>query len=133
MSRGSNELALRREPRPPLYGDLRSWALVGADSLELLATLPARCADAVITDPPYGLAFKDEHWDGGELARPSGFQAFSTGWAHEAKRVLKPGGYLACFGATRTFHRLTAGVEDAGMEIRDVLLWLHAAVPFTTV
>jgi site-specific DNA-methyltransferase (adenine-specific) len=127
MSGRSNELALRRERRPPLYGDLRSWALFGADSLELLATLPARSVDAVITDPPYGLAFKDEHWDGGELARPSGFQAFSTAWAQEAKRVLKPGGYLACFGAARTFHRLTAGVEDAGVEIRDVLLWLHGA------
>ena len=47
-------------------------------------------------------------------------------WAAEAKRVLKPGGHIVAFGAPRTFHRLVSGVEDAGFEIRDVLLWLYA-------
>ena len=47
-------------------------------------------------------------------------------WASEARRVLKPGGHLVAFGAPRTFHRLTAGIEDAGLEVRDQLLWLYA-------
>jgi site-specific DNA-methyltransferase (adenine-specific) len=111
--------------RPALYGDLRSWALVQADSLAFLASLPDACVDAVVTDPPYGLAFNGAAWDSGALAEGHGFQAFSTSWAREVRRVLRPGGYLTCFGATRTFHRLASGVEDAGMEIRDQLLWLH--------
>lgn len=113
--------------RPILYGDLTSWALVAGDSLKLMAALPAGSVDVVITDPPYGLGFKGESWDGGSLARPAGFQDFSHTWAEEALRVLRPGGHLVCFGATRTFHRLLAGVEDAGLEIRDMLLWLHGA------
>ena len=40
-------------------------------------------------------------------------------------RVLKPGGYLAAFGATRTFHRFAAGIEDAGFRIRDTIGWLY--------
>jgi site-specific DNA-methyltransferase (adenine-specific) len=127
MSRIVSRTPARLGSRPALYGDLRSWALIAADSLELLGRLPPRSVDAVITDPPYGLAFKDEHWDGGELEDPHGFQAFCTSWAERIKPVLRPGAYLVCFGATRTFHRLVAGVEDAGLEIRDMLLWLHAA------
>lgn len=38
---------------------------------------------------------------------------------------LKPGGHLAAFAAPRTAHRLTCGLEEAGFEIRDVLMWLQ--------
>jgi site-specific DNA-methyltransferase (adenine-specific) len=32
---------------------------------------------------------------------------------------------LVAFGAPRSFHRLVSGVEDAGLEIRDLLIWLN--------
>jgi site-specific DNA-methyltransferase (adenine-specific) len=110
-----------------LYGDLRAWVLLAADALQLLRSFPDGCVDAVVTDPPYGLAFNGEAWDGGGLVEPLGFQAFSADWAAEAKRVLKPGGHVVAFGSPRTFHRLVAGCEDVGLEIRDQLLWLHGA------
>jgi len=116
-----------RAPLPPLYGDLRRWGLIEADSLKLLTALPDASVDAVVTDPPYGLNFKHEGWDGGSLASGEGFQAFTTAWANELRRVLKPGAYLAAFGASRTAHRLVAGVEDAGLEVRDQLLWLYGS------
>lgn len=31
------------------------------------------------------------------------------------------------FGGTRTFHRLACAIEDAGFEIRDMLMWLHGS------
>jgi DNA modification methylase len=52
------------------------------------------------------------------------YQAWTQRWALGALRVLKPGGYLVSFGAPRTWHRLTVGLEDAGLEIRDTLVWL---------
>lgn len=55
------------------------------------------------------------------------FQEFSEEWAREAFRVLKPGGYLLSFSSARTFHRMTCGIEDAGFEIRDQLLWIYGS------
>jgi site-specific DNA-methyltransferase (adenine-specific) len=46
--------------------------------------------------------------------------------ATECRRVMKPGAFLAAFGSPRTYHRLARGVEDAGLEIRDTLMWLYA-------
>ena len=121
-----------------LYEDAtQAWGLIQADALMLLAKLPDACVDAIVTDPPYGIAFGNENWDGkdihqavsaqGERLSPSeAFERWTRIWATEARRVLKPGGYMVALGAPRTFHRLTAGVEDAGFEIRDVLMWVYA-------
>jgi DNA modification methylase len=102
----------------------RSWALVEADSLALLARLPAASVDAVITDPPYAISLGGEAWDRfGDDAEA--FERWTGSWAAEALRLLKPGGHLLAFGSPRTFHRLVCGIEDAGLEIRDQLLWLN--------
>nr|DAX95571.1 MAG TPA: adenine-specific methyltransferase [Caudoviricetes sp.] len=84
---------------------------------------PDQHFDAVITDPPYGIAFLGEKWD---TATPHGFQAWAQSWGEEALRVIKPGGYLLAFSAPRTYHRLTSGLEDAGFEIRDAMAWIRA-------
>ena len=48
-------------------------------------------------------------------------QRWHETWAHEALRVLKPGGHLLAAGIGRTHHRLMCAVEDAGFELRDCL------------
>jgi site-specific DNA-methyltransferase (adenine-specific) len=110
---------------PALYGDLQHYALIHGDSLTLLRSFPSHSVDSVVTDPPYAIGFDGEAWDSGDLASPLGFQAFSADWAAEVRRVLKPGGHVLAFGSPRTFHRMVAGCEDIGLEIRDQLLWLH--------
>lgn len=74
--------------------------------------------DSIITDPPYGLSFMGKGWDHGVPGVPY--------WA-EMLRVAKPGAMLLAFGGTRTFHRLTCAIEDAGWEIRDCLIWLYGS------
>ena len=56
---------------------------------------------------------------------PHQLQEWVRLWAKECLRVLKPGGHMVAFGGTRTWHRLAAGVEDAGFEVRDSLAWLY--------
>ena len=55
------------------------------------------------------------------------FQKWVQEWAVELLRVAKPGAILLTFGGTRTFHRLACGIEDAGWEIRDTLMWLYGS------
>ena len=97
--------------------------LHNGDCRDIMREMPADHFDAVITDPPYGIAFKGEKWD---TATPRGFQSWCESWAVEALRIVKPGGYLLAFSAPRTYHRLAAGIEDAGFEIRDTMAWLRA-------
>ncbi|MDO8213904.1 site-specific DNA-methyltransferase [Conexibacter sp. CPCC 206217] len=90
-----------------------------------------------MSDPPYGIDFKGIRWDGATIretaARRTGrrltsgqaFAAWTQAWASEARRVLKPGAHAVVFGAPRTFHRLACGLEDAGLDVRDVLCWMY--------
>lgn len=95
------------------------------DAIEQMAGMDAASIDAIVTDPPYSLAFMGRKWDfhGG----PRGFQEWCEAWASEALRLLKPGGHLLAFGGTRTYHRLACGIEDAGFEIRDCLAYMYGS------
>ena len=79
--------------------------------------LPDNSVDAIVCDPPYGLAFMGKKWDydvpGVDI------------WA-ECLRVLKPGGHLLAFAGTRTQHRMAVRIEDAGFEIRDMIAWVYS-------
>ena len=112
--------------------------LLEGDCQEVLGTLEPESVDAIVTDPPYGIGFQHERWDsaaireavaqaGHDRLNPSeAFEAWCRIWAGECRRVMKPGAFLAAFGSPRTYHRLACGVEDAGLEVRDTLMWLYA-------
>ena len=87
------------------------------DCLQVLATLPDACVDAVVTDPPYGLAFMGKRWD---------YDVPSKEIWEQCLRVLKPGGHLLAFAGTRTQHRMAVNIEDAGFEIRDMIAWVYS-------
>lgn len=84
------------------------------DCIEVMKGLDDNSIDAICTDPPYGIGFMGKDWD---CAVPG------DAFAEQALRVLKPGGHIIAFAATRTVHRLTVALEDAGFEIRDQIAW----------
>jgi site-specific DNA-methyltransferase (adenine-specific) len=55
------------------------------------------------------------------------FEAWCAAWAAGALGCLRPGGHLVAFGGARTWHRLVAGVEGAGFEVRDQIAWLYSS------
>jgi DNA modification methylase len=93
-----------------LHGDCRA----------LMAGMDAESVDAIVTDPPYELGFMGKAWDASGVA-------FQVATWQAAWRVLKPGGHLLAFGGTRTYHRMTCAIEDAGFEIRDCLQWIYGS------
>lgn len=114
-------------------------------------------AHAVIGDPPYGLEFMGKEWDkpraSGEIIRDpvslkgfqngnggnpytrsrirygvsNDYQAWVTEWATLLLDFVYPGAVLALFGGTRTYHRLAAGLEDAGWEVFDCMMYLYGS------
>ncbi len=89
------------------------------NSLEVLKTLEDNSVDSIVTDPPYELGFMGKKWDSTGIA-------YNVELWKECLRVLKPGGHLLAFGGTRTYHRMTCAIEDAGFEIRDCIQWLYS-------
>ena len=92
--------------------------VIHGDCIETMNAMSPESVDAIVTDPPYGLGFMGKKWDG---LPPS------QEWAEACYRVLKPGGHIAAFGGTRTWHRLAVAIEDAGFEMRDSLAWLYGS------
>lgn len=94
------------------------WIVVQADMRFALGGLPDGCADSCPCDPPYELGFMAKKWD------RSGIAFDPEAWKR-VLRVLKPGAHLAAFGGSRTYHRMACAIEDAGLEVRDSLMWLY--------
>ena len=104
--------------------------------------------DSVVTDPPYHLtsiverfgkdgsapaqfgtdgAFKrastgflGKEWDGGDIAFDPMTWSLCLG-------LLKPGGHLIAFSASRNYHRMAVAIENAGFEIRDQIMWIYGS------
>lgn len=88
------------------------------DSLEVLKGFASDSVDSIVCDPPYGLSFMGKKWD---------YDVPSVALWREAMRVLKPGGHLLAFSSSRTYHRMTCAIEDAGFEVRDQIMWLYGS------
>lgn len=128
----------------PYYSDERVTVLHG-DCLDVLAAMPDASVDAIVTDPPYGLANTDPQqvadtivrWVNGDrdyLPGGSGFMgkvwdAFVPPVAvwDECLRVLKPGGHVLAFAGSRTHDLMTLALRLAGFEIRDSIAWLYGS------
>jgi len=85
-----------------------------------MRAMPENCVDSIVTDPPYELGFMGKSWDSTGIA-------YNIEVWREALRVLKPGGHLLAFSGSRTYHRMTCAIEDAGFEIRDQIMWVYGS------
>lgn len=94
--------------------------IICGDCLEEMKKLPDKLIDAIVTDPPYELAFMGKKWDASGIA-------YNVDMWGECLRVLKPGGHLLAFGGSRTYHRMACAIEDAGFEIRDSIHWVYGS------
>ena len=124
--------------------------LLNGDCIEEMQKLidDGKQVDSIVTDPPYHLTsiverfgkegsapaqegtdgafkraskgFMGKEWDGGDIA----FRKDTWKLAYD---LLKPGGYLLAFSASKNYHRMAVAIEDAGFEIRDQIMWLYGS------
>ena len=94
--------------------------LINDDCIKAMKEMPDNSVDSIVTDPPYELGFMGKSWDSSGIA-------FNVEVWQEALRVLKPGGHLLAFSGSRTYHRMTVAIEDAGFEIRDQIMWVYGS------
>lgn len=99
---------------------MQPFTLLHGDCIEMMRTLKDNSVDAIVTDPPYELGFMGKTWDASGIA-------YNVDMWREALRVLKPGGHLLAFSGSRTYHRMTCAIEDAGFEIRDQIMWVYGS------
>ena len=94
--------------------------LINNDCIAAMKAMADNSVDSIVTDPPYELGFMGKSWDASGIA-------FNIEVWQEALRVMKPGGHLLAFSGSRTYHRMTVAIEDAGFEIRDQIQWIYGS------
>ncbi len=92
--------------------------LLRDDCNKAMIRIKSNTIDTIITDPPYGMKFMSKKWD---------YEIPSIKCFERMLRIAKPGAFLLCFGGTRTYHRMTCNIEDAGWQIRDCIMWLYGS------
>jgi len=113
------------------------------DCLDILPSLDAESVHLTVTDPPYFLHGLDNSWRNGHggARRATGtvgglpvgmrfdprqgraLQEFIMRVGEAMIRAMKPGAFAVVFSQPRLAHRMASGLEDAGVEIRDLYAW----------
>lgn len=100
--------------------------IIHGDCLEELKKLEDNSVDALVTDPPAGIAFMGKHWDSDKGGRDYWIKWMSE-VMQECLRVLKPGAHGLVWSLPRTSHWTAMALEDAGFEIRDCITHLFGS------
>lgn len=98
-------------------------ALFVGDASRVGEILAPDSVDAIVTDPPAGIGFMGREWDSDKGGRDAWTEWLSS-VMREALRVIKPGGHALVWALPRTSHWTATALEDAGFEIRDVVMHL---------
>ena len=100
------------------------WDIHLGDCLDILKTIPDGSFDSIVTDPPAGISFLSQKWDGDKGGRHQ-WVAWMEAIAKECLRVLKPGGHALVWSIPRTSHWTGWAWENAGWEPRDGIAHLQ--------
>lgn len=95
--------------------------LYQGNNLDVLKTFEDNSIDSIVTDPPAGISFMNKGWDHDKGGRNEWIKWLSEVMT-ESKRTLKPGGHMFVWALPRTSHWTATACEDAGFEIRDVVV-----------
>ncbi|MEN4013174.1 MAG: DNA methyltransferase [Bellilinea sp.] len=110
--------------------------VIQGDCVSVLAGLPADSVDLIFADPPYNLQLRQEllrpnqtrvagvndEWD--KFEDFSSYDAFTTAWLGECRRVLKPGGTLWVIGSYHNIYRVGYHLQNLGYWLLNDIVWI---------
>jgi len=105
---------------------MKAPRIIHADCLDALRAMDACSVDAIVTDPPAGIAFMGKAWDKDKGGRTE-WVAWMAEIARECLRVIKPGGHALVWALPRTSHWTGWAWEDAGWQPRDKVVHLYGS------
>jgi len=88
--------------------------------LDTMKRMEDNSVDAIVSDPPAGIAFMGKEWDKDKGGRDKWIE-WMTEVASNCMRVLKPGGHALVWSIPRTSHWTATAWENAGFETRDCI------------
>ena len=105
---------------------MKAPRIIHADCLDALRAMESCSVDAIVTDPPAGIAFMGKAWDRDKGGRTE-WVAWMAEVARECLRVIKPGGHALVWALPRTSHWTGWAWEDAGWTPRDKIVHLYGS------
>ena len=112
------------------------------DCVTLMAELPPRCVDLVITDPPFAIDFKAARTnynrtgsrviDGYSEIEENDYQAFTNAWLSQAARVLKDSGSMYIFSGWNHLKDLLIAIDSRGLTTVNHVIWKYQFGVVTT-
>jgi DNA modification methylase len=111
------------------------------DCIDGMKRIPDGTIDAIITDPPYGIAKKNplkgsshgkvqtisSEWD--IFGSINEFQKFTSIWLKECHRVLKSNGSIAIWGDRRNIFFIQPLIEKLFPKFLDLFTWIKRDAP----
>jgi DNA modification methylase len=92
--------------------------IVHGDSMDALRRVPDQSAAAVITDPPYGIAY--ETTDGRSIINDDSPFIW---WLRESWRITRSGGCLLCFCRWDVQEAFSAAIKWSGWQLKSQVVW----------
>ncbi len=99
----------------------KQYKLLRGDCLKRLKKLPSGKYDSLVTDPPAGIKFMSKKWDDDKGGRDVWIE-WMTSIMKECLRIMKPGAHGFVWALPRTSHWTATALEDAGFEVRDIVI-----------
>jgi DNA modification methylase len=108
------------------------------DCVEVMAKMKAGSIDCLVTDPPYGIAYKrkgsfvrnkEGDWAPStgkmdDIANDAEFDPeWQLGWMKAAYRALKPGAHIYVFCSEHYVGEFRATIIEAGFNLKRMLIW----------
>ncbi len=98
--------------------DGRRCSVIQGDCHVLMRAMPASSIGLVVTDPPYGIDYRD-----GAGRRIANDHSPQIWWLDQAYRVLKLGAAIACFCRWDVEQAFASALKWAGFTLRSQVVW----------